>query len=119
MSFVIASESLGIARDRHSRPSVVVRQPIAESMEKFLVQSAVLIATHHVIPFDLAVIDTCDGKRLFSFLSIEWAILADVDCESEQYRFLGTSDAIESTHDHCSVARRNSIHSGSCQTDPS
>ncbi len=65
------------------------RQPIADSMEKFVVQSAILIATHQVIPFDMAVIDTCDGKRVFSFLSVEWAIIADVDCDSEKYRFLG------------------------------
>jgi hypothetical protein len=37
----------------------------------------------------MAVIDTCDGHRVFSFLSIEWAIIADVDCDSEKYRFLG------------------------------
>ncbi len=65
------------------------RQPIADSMEKFVVQSAILIATHQVIPFDMAVIDICDGKRVFSFLSVEWAIIADVDCDSEKYRFLG------------------------------
>jgi hypothetical protein len=58
-------------------------------MEKFVVQAAVLIATHSVLPFDLAVIDICDGQRLFSFLCIEWGIIADVDCDSEQYRFLG------------------------------
>ena len=58
-------------------------------MEKFIVQAAVIIATHNVIPFDLAVVDICDGQRLFSFLNIEWAIIADVDCDSEQYRFLG------------------------------
>ncbi|CAF3675084.1 unnamed protein product [Rotaria sp. Silwood1] len=68
---------------RHSK------QPIMKTMEKFIVQAAVLIATHTVIPFDMAVVDICDGQRLFSFLGIEWAIVADVDCESEKYRFLG------------------------------
>ncbi|CAF0958943.1 unnamed protein product [Rotaria sordida] len=67
---------------RHSK------QPIETSMEKFLVQSAILIATHQVIPFDMAVIDTCDGQRIFSFLSVAWGIMADVDYESEKYRFL-------------------------------
>jgi hypothetical protein len=42
-----------------------------------------------VIPFDMAVIDTCDGQRIFSFLIVEWAMLADVDFDSEKYRFLG------------------------------
>lgn len=65
------------------------RQPILETMEKFVVQAAVLIATHQIIPFDLATVDICNGKRIFSFLCIEWGIIADVDCDSEQYRFLG------------------------------
>jgi len=60
-----------------------------ESTEKFIVEAAIFIATHNVIPFDLIIVDTCDGKRIFSFLCIEWGIIADVDCESEQYRFLG------------------------------
>ncbi|CAF4953905.1 unnamed protein product [Rotaria sp. Silwood1] len=68
---------------RHSK------QPIEISMEKFVVQSAILIATYQVIPFDMAVIDTCDGERIFSFLSVAWGIIADVDYESEKYRFLG------------------------------
>ena len=37
----------------------------------------------------MAVIDTCDGQRVFSFLSISWGVVADVDYESEKYRFLG------------------------------
>ena len=65
------------------------RQPIASTQENFVVQSAVMIATHQVIPFDMAVMDTCDGHRLFSFLTLEWAIIADIDCDSEKYRFLG------------------------------
>ncbi|UJR22366.1 hypothetical protein I4U23_025428 [Adineta vaga] len=65
------------------------KQAIANSAEQFVIQSAILIATHQVIPFDMAVIDICDGQRVFSFLSVEWAIIADVDCDSEKYRFLG------------------------------
>jgi hypothetical protein len=71
------------------RKSIISRQPIMEPMESFVVQAAVMIATHQVIPFDLAIVDTCDGQRIFSFLCIEWGIIADVDCDSEQYRFLG------------------------------
>ena len=59
------------------------------SMEKFVVQAAILISTHNVLPFDLIIVDLCNGQRIFSFLCIEWAIIADVDCDSEQYRFLG------------------------------
>lgn len=58
-------------------------------MEKFVVQAAILLATHQVLPFDMAVVDTADGRRFLSFLTIEWAVIADVDCESEKYRFLG------------------------------
>ncbi|UJR26738.1 hypothetical protein I4U23_008053 [Adineta vaga] len=65
------------------------KQPIMNSTKKFVVQAAILIATHHIIPFDLAVIYTCDAQRLFSFLCVEWGIIADVDCDSEKYRFLG------------------------------
>jgi hypothetical protein len=70
------------------------RQPIADSMEKYIVQSAILIATHQVLPFDMAIIDTSDGQRVFSFLSVEWAVIADVDCESEKYRFLGNAKTL-------------------------
>ncbi len=63
-------------------------------MEKFVVQSAILIATHQVLPFDMAIIDTCDGQQVFSFLSVEWAVIADVDCDSEKYRFLGNSKEV-------------------------
>lgn len=67
----------------------VCRQPIADSIEKFVVQAAILIATFQVLPFDMAIMDACDGQRIFSFLSLEWAIIADVDCDSEKYRYLG------------------------------
>ncbi len=73
---------------------MICRQTIMESTEKFVVQAAILIATHSVIPFDLAIVDICDGRRLFSFLCIEWGIIADVDCDSEQYRFLGKNKLI-------------------------
>lgn len=64
------------------------RQPVPDSIEKFVVQAAVIIATHQVLPFDMAIMDACDGQRIFSFLSLEWAIIADVDCDSEKYRYL-------------------------------
>lgn len=68
---------------------MLCRQSMMEPMEKAIVQAAILVATHNVIPFDLITVDICDGQRLFSFLCIEWGIIADVDYESEQYRFLG------------------------------
>lgn len=35
--------------------------------------------------------DTCTGKRLYSFLSIGWGMMADVDIESEKYRHMGNA----------------------------
>lgn len=65
------------------------RQPVADNLEKLTVEAAVMISRHDVIPFDLAVVDVCTGQRFFSFLCVEWGIIADVDVDSEQYRFLG------------------------------
>lgn len=92
-------------------------------MKEFIVQAAILIATHQVIPFDLAVIHTRDDQRLFSFLCVEWGIIADVDCESEKYRFLGRRGRKTPSPTHQSpllllTCRRNAIYSGSRQTNP-
>lgn len=40
-------------------------------------------------PMDLVALQLSDGSFLHSFMNVEWAIVADVDRESEQYRFLG------------------------------
>ena len=40
-------------------------------------------------PLDLISIQLANGTVLQSFLTVEWAIIADVDLESEKYRFLG------------------------------
>lgn len=39
---------------------------------------------------DLVAVDTC-RERIYSFLSITWGIIADVDIESEKYRSLGNA----------------------------
>ena len=39
---------------------------------------------------DLVAVDT-SKKRLYSFLSVAWGIIADVDIESERYRRLGNA----------------------------
>ena len=43
---------------------------------------------HQVVPMDLVAVDTVDG-RVFSFLSVTWGLLADIDIESERFRSLG------------------------------
>lgn len=40
-------------------------------------------------PMDLVSLQLGDRTFLHSFMNVEWAIVADVDRESEQYRFLG------------------------------
>jgi sphingosine kinase len=40
-------------------------------------------------PLDIVSIQLCDKTVVQSFLSVQWAIIADVDLESEKYRFLG------------------------------
>lgn len=40
-------------------------------------------------PLDLIAIQLENGTLLHSFLNVEWAIVADVDYESERYRYLG------------------------------
>ena len=73
----------------HAALTYPCSQVVMDTLEKFVVQAAVLISRHDVIPFDLIVVDVCDGRRIFGFLCIAWGIIADVDCDSERYRFLG------------------------------
>jgi len=65
----------------HSEPYVV----------KPVLHSSFLIAKHRVTAMDLVAVDTCTGQRLYSFLSIAWGIIADVDSESERFRSLGNA----------------------------
>jgi len=41
------------------------------------------------MPLDLVRIQLADKRVIPSFLSLEWAFIADLDLESERYRFLG------------------------------
>ncbi len=40
-------------------------------------------------PFDLISLQLSSGRFVYSMLNLEWSIVADVDSESERYRFLG------------------------------
>uniref|UniRef100_G3Q6H6 sphingosine kinase n=1 Tax=Gasterosteus aculeatus TaxID=69293 RepID=G3Q6H6_GASAC len=44
-----------------------------------------------VAHMDLVSIHLCSGLRLFSFLSMAWGFVADVDIESEKYRHVGAA----------------------------
>lgn len=50
-----------------------------------------MVAKHTVSPMDLVAVDLASGKRLYSFLSMGWGMIADVDIESEKYRSLGNT----------------------------
>ncbi|KAF1539036.1 Sphingosine kinase 1, partial [Eudyptes schlegeli] len=50
---------------------------------------AVLLCRGTPSPLDLVSVTTASGARVFSFLSVAWGLVADVDIESERLRRLG------------------------------
>lgn len=80
-----------------------IKSPVPTSIGLFLVytresylknqelQSAFIVARQIPVPMDLVAVDLSSGKRLYSFLSIGWGMMADVDIESDRYRTLGGS----------------------------
>jgi len=54
-----------------------------------VLSAAFVLTKHTVVPMDACAVDTCTGKRLYSFICVEWGIVADVDIESEKFRSLG------------------------------
>ena len=60
-------------------------------LEKPVLHATFLVAKHKVVPMDLVSVETCTGQRLYSFLSVAWGIIADVDIESERFRSLGNA----------------------------
>ena len=58
-------------------------------LDNCALHSAIMLAKHEQLPMDLVAVDTWGGRRVFSFLSVTWGIIADVDIESEKYRRLG------------------------------
>ena len=59
------------------------------SLESFASQTAFNLTKSIPYPLDLVVFQLQNNSFVNSFLSFEWAIIADVDLESEKYRFLG------------------------------
>ena len=47
-----------------------------------------VLIKHKVVPMDLVLVQT-PSKQSYSFLSLTWGLVADVDFESEKYRYLG------------------------------
>ncbi|XP_071518897.1 sphingosine kinase 1-like [Panulirus ornatus] len=53
--------------------------------------SALNIIYGHLSPLDLVLVHTSEGKKILSFLSIGFGLLADIDIESERLRSIGES----------------------------
>nr|XP_061791990.1 sphingosine kinase 1-like [Nerophis lumbriciformis] len=61
------------------------------SGEELLVSCGFLLCKGVVSRMDLVSVHLSSGTRLFSFLSLAWGFVADVDVESEKYRHVGAA----------------------------
>lgn len=61
------------------------------SSEELLVSCGFLMCKGLVSPMDLVCIHLSSCPRVFSFLSLAWGFVADVDIESEKYRHVGSA----------------------------
>ncbi|XP_077380519.1 sphingosine kinase 1-like [Festucalex cinctus] len=61
------------------------------SSEELLVSCGFLLCKGVVSRMDLVSVRLFSGTRLFSFLSLAWGFVADVDVESEKYRHVGAA----------------------------
>lgn len=59
------------------------------SLDAFASMMAFRMLKSRPAPMDIIKLQLENGSILHSFLNVEWAIVADVDSESESYRFLG------------------------------
>ena len=59
------------------------------SLENFSSLMAFCLTKWTAQPMDLISLELASGKFIYSFMNVEWSIVADVDAESERYRFLG------------------------------
>lgn len=61
------------------------------SSEDLLLSCGFLLCKGLVSPMDLVSVHLSSSPRLFSFLSLAWGFVADVDVESEKYRHVGAA----------------------------
>ncbi|CAG5947268.1 unnamed protein product [Menidia menidia] len=61
------------------------------SSEDLLLSCGFLLCKGLASRMDLVSVHLCSGPRLFSFLSLAWGFVADVDIESEKYRRAGAA----------------------------
>ncbi|XP_053307911.1 sphingosine kinase 2 [Spea bombifrons] len=58
---------------------------------ELLLNCTLLLCRGTILPMDLVSVTTCSGLRSFSFLSVAWGFISDVDIESEKYRHMGSA----------------------------
>ncbi|XP_075033869.1 sphingosine kinase 1 [Mixophyes fleayi] len=56
---------------------------------KLLTNCAFILCKGHPLPLDIVSLTTSSQQRMFSFLSLAWGFISDIDIESEKYRFMG------------------------------
>uniref|UniRef100_A0A8D2LUU8 DAGKc domain-containing protein n=1 Tax=Varanus komodoensis TaxID=61221 RepID=A0A8D2LUU8_VARKO len=59
--------------------------------QELLTNCTLLLCHGAVTPLDLVAVTTLSGSRSFSFLSVAWGFISDVDIESEKYRHMGSA----------------------------
>jgi sphingosine kinase len=59
------------------------------SLEQFASYTAFSMSKSIAAPVDIVTFQLCNSKIVHSFLSFEWAFIADLDLETEKYRFMG------------------------------
>lgn len=55
-----------------------------------VLHSAFILIKHRILPIDLVLLQT-PTDQIYSFLSVAWGIIADIDYESEKLRSIGST----------------------------
>jgi hypothetical protein len=72
---------------KHRILFVFYREPLDADM---VLHSTFVLLKHRILPIDLVMLQTPTGQ-VYSFLSVAWGILADIDYESEKLRAIGST----------------------------
>ena len=65
---------------------LVFSEPYLESQ---VLHATFLLLKHQLQPLDLVAVDIASGARVYSFLSVTWGLISDIDIESERFRNMG------------------------------
>ena len=58
-------------------------------LDSIVTNATYVLLKHQILPLDFVAVEMQNGRKLWSFLSVTWGLMADVDIESEKYRFMG------------------------------